>query len=84
MEDNFEELTAIDSILYGAGEFVLHDSIVNYGVMGVELVATLGTGLEFVDPLQVYLPKRNAKVNMANPELLLIVITCILRVSYLL
>ena len=67
MEDNFEELTAIDSILYGAGEFVLHDSIVNYGVMGVELVATLGTGLEFVDPLQVYLPKRNAKVNMANP-----------------
>ena len=63
VEDNFEELTAIDSILYGAGEFVLHDS----GVMGVELVATLGTGLEFVDPLQVYLPKRNAKVNMANP-----------------
>ena len=67
VEDNFEELTAIDSILYGAGEFLLHDSIVNYGVMGVELVATLGTGLEFVDPLQVYLPKRNAKVNMANP-----------------
>ena len=50
-----------------AMEFVLHDSIVNYGVMGVELVATLGTGLEFVDPLQVYLPKRNVKVNMANP-----------------
>lgn len=45
----------------------------------------LGTGLEFVDPLQVYLPKRNAKVNMANPGAsFLIVITCILRVSYLL
>lgn len=67
VEDNFEELTSIDSILYGAGEFFLHDSIVNYGIMGVELVATLGTGLQFVDPLQVYLPKRNAKVNMANP-----------------
>ncbi len=50
-----------------AREFILHDSIVNYGIMGVELVATLGTGLEFVDPLQVYLPKRNVKVNMANP-----------------
>ena len=58
VEDNFEELTAIDSILYGAGDFLLHDSIVNYGVMGGELVATLGTGLQFVDPLQVYLPKR--------------------------
>ena len=67
VEDNFKDLTAIDSILYGTGKFLLHDSIVDYGVMGVELVATLGTGLEFVDPLQVYVPKRNAKVNMANP-----------------
>ena len=67
VEDNFEDLTAIDSILYGSGRFLLHDSIVDYGVMGMELVATLGTGLEFVDPLQIYIPKRNAKVNMANP-----------------
>lgn len=67
VEDNFEQLTAIDSILYGAGEFLLHDSIVDYGIMGVELVSTLGTGLQFVHPLQVYLPKRNAKVNVANP-----------------
>ncbi|WP_077152868.1 FtsX-like permease family protein [Bacteroides bouchesdurhonensis] len=67
VEDNFNRLTAIDSLLYGAGEFLLHDSIADYGIMGVELVATLGTGLQFVDPLQVYLPKRNVKVNMANP-----------------
>ncbi|MEY8706668.1 FtsX-like permease family protein [Bacteroides faecichinchillae] len=67
VEDNFNQLTEIDSLLYGAGEFLLHDSIVDYGIMGVELVATLGTGLQFVDPLQVYLPKRNVKVNMANP-----------------
>lgn len=39
VEDNFEELTAIDSILYGSGEFLLHDSIVDYGVMGIELVS---------------------------------------------
>ena len=67
VEDNFNQLTEIDSLLYGAGEFLLHDSIVDYGIMGVESVATLGTGLQFVDPLQVYLPKRNVKVNMANP-----------------
>ena len=67
VEDNFEQLTSIDSILYGAGQFLLHDSIVNYGVMGVELVSALGTGLQFVDPLHVYIPKRNAKVNMAQP-----------------
>mgnify|MGYP000240329432 CR=1 FL=1 len=53
VEDNFEELTAIDSILYGSGEFLLHDSIVDYGVMGIELVSTLGTGIQFVDPLKI-------------------------------
>lgn len=67
VQDNFEQLTEIDSILYGKGEFILHDSIVDYGVMGIELVSTLGTGVQFVDPLQIYAPKRNEKVNMANP-----------------
>ena len=41
VEDNFEELTSIDSLLYGAGEFILHDSIVDYGVLGVELISNL-------------------------------------------
>lgn len=67
VQNNFEQLTAIDSILYGAGEFLLNDSIVDYGVMGIELVSTLGTGIRFVDPLQIYIPKRSGKVNMANP-----------------
>lgn len=44
VEDNFEELTAIDSILYGAGDFLLHDSIVNYGVMGGGVGGNLGYG----------------------------------------
>ena len=30
-------------------------------------VSTLGTGIRFVDPLQIYIPKRSGKVNMANP-----------------
>ena len=46
VEDNFEDLTSIDSILYGAGDFLLHDSIVDYAVMGIELVSTLGTGIQ--------------------------------------
>jgi lipoprotein-releasing system permease protein len=67
VEDNFEQLTAIDSILYGAGEFLLHDSIVDYAVMGVDMINTLGTGMQPVDPLQIYVPKRNERVNMSNP-----------------
>lgn len=68
VDDNFEQLTSIDSLLYGAGKFILHDEVVDYGILGVELVSELGTGLQFVDPLQVYAPKRNARVNLANPS----------------
>lgn len=67
VQDNFEQLTNIDSILYGRGDFILHDEVVDYGVMGIELVSILGTGIKFVDPLEVYAPKRNERVNMANP-----------------
>lgn len=67
VEDNFKQLTAIDSILYGNGPFILNDSVVDYAIMGIELVSILGTGIQFVDPLAVYTPKRHAKVNMSNP-----------------
>jgi len=68
VQDNFEQLTKIDSILYGKGRFILHDSIVEYGIMGVELVSKLSSGVQFVDPLEVYAPVRDTKVNMANPS----------------
>lgn len=67
VEDNFEQLTSIDSLLYGTGKFLLSDSMVDYGFLGVELISELGTGIQFVDPLQVYAPKRNVRVNIANP-----------------
>lgn len=67
VEDNFEELTAIDSILFGRGNFVLHDEVADYAIPGIELVSVLGTGIRFLDPLEVYTPRRGAKVNLANP-----------------
>ena len=56
VDDNFEQLTSIDSLLYGTGQFVLKDNIVDYGFLGIELMSQLGTGIQFVDPLQVYAP----------------------------
>lgn len=67
VENNFEQLTDIDSLLLGAGNFLLEDSIVSYGIPGGELLSELGAGLHFVDPLQVYAPKRGGRINMANP-----------------
>ena len=67
VEDNFDRLTPIDSILYGRGELVLHDEVVDYAIPGIELVSVLGTGIRFLDPLEVYAPKRGSRINVASP-----------------
>lgn len=68
VEDNFNQVTSIDSILYGRGDLVLHDEIADYAIPGIELVAKLGTGIRFLDPLIVYAPKRGSKINVVNPS----------------
>lgn len=67
IEENFSQLTAIDSILFGRGDMVLYDEVVDYAIPGVELTSILGTGIRFLDPLEVFAPKRGSQINMANP-----------------
>ena len=67
IQENFSQLTSIDSILFGRGNMVLKDEIVDYAIPGIELVSILGTGIRFVDPLEVYAPKRGSKINISNP-----------------
>jgi len=64
--DNFEQLTSIDSIIVN-GHFMLYDSLVDYGTLGLGLANVLGTGSSFIDPLEVFAPKRDVRINMANP-----------------
>ena len=68
IEDNFDQLTPIDSILYGQGNLLLHDEVANYAIPGIQLMSTLGSGIRFLDPLEIYAPRRGAKVNLANPS----------------
>lgn len=67
ISDNFEQITPFDSILYGRGELILKDEVANYGIPGIGLVSSLGTGIRFVDPIEIYAPKRGAQINLANP-----------------
>lgn len=69
VEDNFDQLTPIDSILFGRGDLLLHDEVVDYAIPGIQLLSTLGSGIRFLDPLEIYAPRRGAKVNMANPSI---------------
>ncbi|EEF76511.1 ABC transporter permease [Phocaeicola coprophilus] len=69
VEDNFDRLTPIDSILFGRGDLLLHDEVADYAIPGIQLLSVLGSGIRFLDPLEIYAPKRGAKVNLANPAM---------------
>ena len=68
VEDNFDQLTPIDSILFGRGDLLLHDEVVDYAIPGIQLLSTLASGIRFLDPLEIYSQSRGAKVIMANPS----------------
>jgi lipoprotein-releasing system permease protein len=38
-----------------------------YGIPGIRLAEQLGTGLMYEEPLQIYAPRREGQLNMANP-----------------
>jgi lipoprotein-releasing system permease protein len=67
VEDSFTQLTDFNDILYGRSEFLLQEEGVEYGILGMGVASTLGTGLQFVDPLPVIAPKQHVRVNIANP-----------------
>lgn len=66
VDNNFENLTQIDSILVD-GSFILSDEVADYATLGIGLSSKLGAKPGFASPLEIYIPKRNEKVNMANP-----------------
>ena len=67
VNDEFQTLTRIEEILYGNPEFKLYDAIADYGVMGIQLMYILGTGIDPYDPVEIYAPRRGVKVNLSNP-----------------
>lgn len=67
VDDNFNQLTRIDDLLYGDGEFILHADVLDYGIMGIRLAQQLGLGSTYEGGLPVYAPRRGERVNMGNP-----------------
>lgn len=66
VQENYHELTSIDKIILN-GEFVLTDSVVDYATVGVGLASQLGVNAGFVRPLDIFVPRRTGKINLANP-----------------
>ncbi|MBR2291371.1 MAG: ABC transporter permease [Prevotella sp.] len=67
VEPSFEQLTHIDEILLGDGQFELRAADMFYGIPGVRLAEQLGTGYTYEEPIKIYAPRREGQLNMANP-----------------
>ena len=49
------------------GSFKLREDVVDYTTLGSGLAVTLGARPGFINPVEIYAPKRDVRVNLANP-----------------
>lgn len=66
VEDSFDELTSIRSLLYGDGSYDLHAANLQYGIIGIRLAQDLGTGARWHDYMHIYAPQREGQISMTN------------------
>jgi ABC-type lipoprotein release transport system permease subunit len=67
VSEEFRLMTDMDRLMID-GTFRLQEDVVNYTTLGAGLAATLGARPGFIDPVEVYAPRRNVRVNLANPS----------------
>lgn len=67
VEDGWAELNDIRNSLVGTGSFILDDSINSYALPGIGIVSVLNCGLYYVDPLEIFAPRRGARINLTLP-----------------
>ena len=67
VDDNFTQLTRINDLLYGDGEFALRAANLQYGVLGIRLAQQLGTGARWNGFMRVFAPNREGQFDISNP-----------------
>ena len=68
VDDNFTQLTRINDLLYGDGEFALRAANLQYGVLGIRLAQQLGTGARWNGFMRVFAPNREGQFDISNPS----------------
>lgn len=66
VSDNFVELIDTDRLLYGEGTWQLHVDVLDFGIVGLNLLQNLGVGIDF-PPLQVYAPRQGERIDLHDP-----------------
>ena len=67
VDSSFAALTEIENTITD-GHYEVYDGAFDRAVLGQGLAWQLGIGARFVNGIQVYAPRRNARVNMLRPD----------------
>lgn len=67
VDDNFDQMSRIDEILYGDGTFALQAANLNFATVGIRLAETLGMNANWDGSLMIYAPRKNGQLDLANP-----------------
>ncbi len=65
--EEFRLMTDMERLMVD-GSFRLQEDVVNYTTLGAGLAATLGARPGFISPVEIYAPRRDVRVNLANPS----------------
>lgn len=66
VSQEFQIMSDMDKLMLD-GNFKLSEDVVDYTVLGAGLAMSLGARSGFMDPIKIYAPKRDVRVNLANP-----------------
>lgn len=67
VQENFKELTSIEQLLYGEGQFKLEAQAHDLGILGINLASSLGVSARPEEQMTVYAPQKGERINMGNP-----------------
>ncbi len=67
VSEDFRLMTDMEKLMVD-GTFRLREDVVDYATLGAGLAVTLGVRPGFVNPVEIYAPRRDVRVNLANPS----------------
>src|SRR5574344_2810459 len=67
VQEYFDSLSQITDILCGDGTYELRAANLQYGILGIRLAQTLGTGARWDGYLHIYAPQKEGQFDMSNP-----------------
>lgn len=63
----FELMSDMDKLIID-GDFKISEDVVDYTVLGAGLAMSLGARAGYINPIEIYAPKRDVNINLANPS----------------